>query len=155
MSRRNAAAGAVVGPMVDAQDHVHHRPDRDDVAVRRLDARPAACVMSSIVRIATSGTLMIGIVRLLPSQPVLSTVNVPPPNVVDPELVGAGPGRDVGDRAVEAGDRELVDVAHDRHDEPVVDRDRDAHVDPALRDEALLGPVGVERGCASARPRRP
>ena len=35
--------------------------------------------IASMVRMATSGTLMIGIVRLLPNQPVLSTVNVPPP----------------------------------------------------------------------------
>ena len=36
-------------------------------------------VMASMVRIATSGTLMIGIVRFDPNQPVLSTVNVLPP----------------------------------------------------------------------------
>src|SRR5688572_22198707 len=31
------AAGAVVGPVIDAQDHVHDRPDRDDIAVRGGD----------------------------------------------------------------------------------------------------------------------
>ena len=36
-------------------------------------------VIASIVRIATSGTLMIGIVRFDPNQPVLSMVNVLPP----------------------------------------------------------------------------
>ena len=39
----------------------------------------ARLVIASIVRIATSGTLMIGIVRLEPNQPVLSIVNVLPP----------------------------------------------------------------------------
>src|SRR6476661_4264124 len=29
--------GSVVGPVVDGQDHVHHRADRDDVAVRGLE----------------------------------------------------------------------------------------------------------------------
>ena len=36
-------------------------------------------MIASMVRIATSGTLMIGIVRLDPNQPVLSMVNVVPP----------------------------------------------------------------------------
>ena len=36
-------------------------------------------VIASMVRIATSGTLMIGIVRFEPNQPVLSIVKVLPP----------------------------------------------------------------------------
>ncbi len=39
----------------------------------------ARLVIASMVRMATSGTLMIGIVRLEPNQPVLSMVNVLPP----------------------------------------------------------------------------
>ena len=36
-------------------------------------------VIASIVTMPTSGTLRIGITRLVPRYPVLSTVNVPPP----------------------------------------------------------------------------
>ena len=36
-------------------------------------------VIASIVTMPTSGTLMMGMTRFVPSQPVLSTVNVPPP----------------------------------------------------------------------------
>ena len=39
----------------------------------------ARFVIASMVRIATSGTLMIGIVRFEPNQPVLSMVKVLPP----------------------------------------------------------------------------
>ena len=45
-------------------------------AVSRTTAR---LVIASIVRIPTSGELMIGIVRFEPSQPVLSIVKLPPP----------------------------------------------------------------------------
>ena len=69
---------AVVGAVVDGEDHVHDRPDGDDVALGRL-ATTGRLVIASMVRIATSGTLMIGIVRLEPNQPVLSMVNVLPP----------------------------------------------------------------------------
>ena len=96
----------------------------------------ARLVMASIVRMATSGTLMIGIVRFEPNQPVLSMVNVLAAVVVEPELARAGAGGDLGDGAVEPADRELVDVADDRHEQPVVDRDGDAHVDPALGERA-------------------
>ena len=64
--------------------------------------------------------------------------------VVEPELVRPGAVGDVGDRDVEAVDRERVGVADDRHDQALVDRDRDPDVDPALGQQALLGPVGVE-----------
>ncbi len=71
--------------------------------------------------------------------------------VVEPELVRPGPGRDVEDRGVEAVDRELVRVPDHRHDQAVVDRDRHADVDPALGQQALVGPVGVERRVALER----
>ena len=82
-------------------------------------------VIASIVTIPTSGTLMIGMTMFVPSQPVLSTVNVPPPKSSTRSLFAAGPVGDLGDRPVDAGDREAVDVADDRHDQAVVDGDRD------------------------------
>ena len=43
MSARKAAGlRAVVGAMVDGEDHVHHGPDGDHVALGRLDGRPGA-----------------------------------------------------------------------------------------------------------------
>ena len=51
-------------------------PITSPLGVSRTTAR---LVIASIVRIPTSGALMIGIVRFEPSQPVLSIVNVPPP----------------------------------------------------------------------------
>ena len=45
--------------------------------------------IASMVTMATSGTLMMGIVRMLPVQPVLSTVNVPPVMSSMPQPVGA------------------------------------------------------------------
>ena len=78
---------------------------RDDVAVV-VSTTTGRLVMFSIVRIATSGTLMIGMVMFVPNQPVLSIVNVPPWMSSRLELVGAGARGDVGDRPVEAGDRQ-------------------------------------------------
>src|SRR5689334_23521730 len=34
VAEEGRASGAIVGPVVDAEDHVHDRPDRDDVAFR-------------------------------------------------------------------------------------------------------------------------
>ncbi len=75
----------------------------------------------------------------------LSTVNVPPPKSSRRSLFALARAGHVGDRDVQAVDRELVRVADDRHDQPVVDRHGHADVDPALGHQALLGPVGVER----------
>ena len=123
--------------MVDGEDHVHDRPDGDDVAVRASRRTTGRLVIASIVRMATSGTLMIGIVRLEPNQPVLSIVNVLPPKSSRRSLPARARAGDVGDRPVQAADRELVDVADDRHQQAVVDRDRDAHVDAPLGEDAL------------------
>ena len=71
--------------------------------------------------------------------------------VVELELAGPGACGDLGDRVVQAADRELVDVADDRNEQPVVDRHGDPHVDPTLGQEAVLGPVGVERRVAPER----
>ena len=78
-------------------------------------------------------------------------VNVLPPKSSRRSLPALARVGDVGDGPVEPADRELVDVAHDRDDEPVVDRDRDAHVDAPLGEDARVGPVGVERRVALER----
>ena len=70
--------GAIVGAMVDRETMFM----TGRIAMTHLRAShdlPARLVIASIVRIATSGTLMIGIVRFDPNQPVLSIVNVLPP----------------------------------------------------------------------------
>ena len=81
----------------------------------------------------------------------LSIVKVPPPKSSTRSLFSAGPPGDLGDCLVEPVDRELVGVADHRHDQPVVDRNRDADVDPALGQQAGIGPVGVERRVAPER----
>ena len=54
---------------------------------------------------------MIGMTMFVPSQPVLSTVKVPPPKSSSLNLLGPGPVGDLGDGVVEAVDREGVGVA--------------------------------------------
>ena len=55
----------------------------------------------SMVTMATSGTLMMGSVRIEPVQPVLSTVNVPPCEVLRAQPLAAGAGGQVVDGHVE------------------------------------------------------
>ena len=128
--------GAVVRPVVDGEDHVHDRADGDDVAVGRLEHDGAL------------GDRLHGQDRdLRDVDDRHRQVRAEPAGVVDRERAAAvvleaelarpGARGDLGDRAVQAADRELVDVADDRHEEPVVDGDGDAHVDPPLGQEAV------------------
>jgi hypothetical protein len=79
MTRRNAAACApslARWSMARTMFMTGRMAMTSPSGVSRTTAR---LVMASIVRIATSGTLMIGIVRFEPNHPVLSIVNVLPP----------------------------------------------------------------------------
>ena len=111
----------------------------------------ARFVIASIVRIATSGHVD-DRHRQVGAEPAgVVDRERAAAEVVEPELAGPGPGGDIGDGLVEAVDRELVDVADDRHDEAVVDRDGDADVDPPLGEDPVVGPVGVEGRVALER----
>ena len=93
---------------------------------------------------ATSGTLMMGRVRIEPVQPVLSTVNVPPSEILRAEPLAAGARGQVVDGRVEAVEAEVLGFPDDRDDEAVRDRDSDADVDVPAAPVALGRPVGIE-----------
>ena len=111
--------------------------------------------IASMVRMAISGTLMMGIVRMEPVQPVLSTVNVPPLISLDLELADAGARGEVVHGPVEAVDAQLVGARDDRHHQAVLDGDRDADVDVAPDPVALVRVVAVDVRVAGAAPPRP
>ena len=146
VAQEGAPPGAVVRSMVDGQDHVHHRPDRDDVALGRL-ATTGRLVIASIVRIPTSGTLMIGIVRFEPNQPVLSIVKVAAAEVIELELAGPRPAA----TSAIARLRPLIESWSasriDRDEQPVVDGHGDAHVDRRLASSPPSVQWALKVGC--------
>src|SRR6478672_3029991 len=119
--------GPVIRSVVDGEDHVHHRADRDDVTVRGFEDDGA--LGDRLHRQDRD----LGNVDDRHRQ-----VGPEPAGVVDGEgaaalvletdLAGPRATRDLRDGTVQPADRELVDIAHDRNDQPVVDGDRDAHV---------------------------
>src|SRR5438034_8625724 len=141
---------AVVRAVVDGEDHVHDRPDRDDVALGGL-AHDGSLGDGLHGQDCDLGDIddRHGQVRAEPARVVDG--QRAPAVVVELELAGAGARGDLRDSPVQATDREPVDVANDRHEEPVVDGDGDAHVDPSLGEQTGIGPLGVEGWIAPQR----
>src|SRR5262245_33728566 len=153
VAQERGAAGAVVRAVIDPEDHVHDRPDADVVALWRLDhdgplRDPVHGHDPDLGHVNDRHDH----VRAEPARVVDRERAAA--EVVDVELAGPGSFGNLGDGPVEAVDRQVVDIADDRDDQPVVQRDRDPDVDPALGQEALLSPVGIERRIALQRLRR-
>jgi hypothetical protein len=72
-------------------------------------------------------------------------VKVPPCISSIFELAVAGALAEARDRLFDAGERELVGVAHHRHDEALLGADRDADVVVVLVDDVLAVDLGVDR----------
>ena len=79
-------------------------------------------------------------------MPPLVMVNVPSLQLLELELALARPSAEVGDRPLDLGDRELVAVAHHRHDQALVGADRDSEMVVVLVDEVGAVDFGVDRG---------
>ena len=129
--------------MVDAEDHVHDRPDGDHVAIRSRDDDGA--LRDRLHRDDPD----LGDVQDRHHEVRAEVARVvdrerPAAEIIDAQLAGLCPSRDVGDRQVQAVDRELVRIANDRNDQAVVKRDSDTDVHPALGHQTLVGPNGIE-----------
>src|SRR5437867_4829762 len=110
-------ARTIVRAVIDAEDHVHHGPDRDHVAVRRRDDDRA--LRDRLHRDdAHLGDVEDRHHEVRPQIAGVVDRERSPTEVVDPELVDAGSVGDVEDRHVQSVDRQLVGIADDRDDQP-------------------------------------
>ena len=81
---------------------------------------------------------MIGVASSAPKRPGLVIVNVPPRDLVGQQPLGSRPLGEVRDPRGQPLVRELVGVAHHRHDQAVVaERDRDAEVHLLVHGQAV------------------
>ena len=101
----------------------------------------------SVERMATCGWLMIGSVIVVPNGPGLVMVNVPPGDVVGPELLRPRPAGEVADLAGDGPQPLAVGVVDDRHHQALeVEVDGDAEVDVVVHDQLALAEAGVDWG---------
>ncbi len=64
--------------------------------------------------------------------------------LVELELPVPGAFAEVADRTLDLGEAHLLDVSHDRYDQPVRAADGDAHVDKVLVDDFVAVDLGVD-----------
>ena len=146
--------GAVGGSMIVPRDQIHHRSHGDHVALRHLSNHgPLHDRLGG--EDADLGWIDDRHGEHGPEPACVVDGEGAALEVVEPELVGPGPSRQILDGAVESVDRQLIRIVDDGHDQTAarraVDGYRDPDVDAALPQQPFFDVMGVEVRMAMQR----